>query len=265
MSRVAAGMIGCLIWAVSASSAGAATLTVTPDKATYDVGDTITLAVTGDPQQAQDVGIFGRLIYSSALTRTESSSQQLQTTDGTPWLTGTPSLAIGDGFADVFNQIEPTCCDPVGADNLLHAQAVLTALAPGEVDISWNSSPSSLGLEYFGLTNASFPAAVARFTIVDSTCGNGVVESGEQCDDGAANGTSSSCCAANCTLQPAGQACDDGNPCTGPDTCSGSAATCSCGPLILISEPTNEANALACAESLEAEPMNLITALECTL
>ena len=34
------------------------------------------------------------------------------------------------------------------------------------------------------------------------TCGNGVREAGEQCDDGALNGTPSSCCTGACTVRP---------------------------------------------------------------
>ncbi len=53
-------------------------------------------------------------------------------------------------------------------------------------------------------------------------CGNGAIDSGESCDDGAANGTSSSCCTISCTFQPMGTACGDptATDCDAPDTCS---------------------------------------------
>src|SRR2546422_2558574 len=58
-----------------------------------------------------------------------------------------------------------------------------------------------------------------------NNCGNGVVDTGEQCDLGAANG-SGSCCKMNCSFANAGAACtDDGNPCT-LDQCSGTSSTC---------------------------------------
>src|SRR5207244_2308706 len=41
-------------------------------------------------------------------------------------------------------------------------------------------------------------------------CGDGVVEAGEQCDDGAANGTIASCCTATCQLAASGTACTGG-------------------------------------------------------
>jgi cysteine-rich repeat protein len=55
-------------------------------------------------------------------------------------------------------------------------------------------------------------------------CGNGIVESGEQCDDGAANGTASSCCTATCTFQALGTPCTGGT-CDGVDTCLPGATT----------------------------------------
>ena len=47
-------------------------------------------------------------------------------------------------------------------------------------------------------------AAWSSMDISDPWCGNGVVESGEQCDDG--NMTDGDCCSSICQLQPAGQA-----------------------------------------------------------
>jgi cysteine-rich repeat protein/parallel beta-helix repeat protein len=54
-------------------------------------------------------------------------------------------------------------------------------------------------------------------------CGNGIVTAGEQCDDG--NTAAGDCCGATCQHEPAGSPCDDGNACTQPDTCA--AGTCS--------------------------------------
>ncbi len=58
-------------------------------------------------------------------------------------------------------------------------------------------------------------------------CGNGILEPPEQCDQGAANGTSGSCCAATCQFLPAGQVCRPGaGPCDVAESCLGSSATC---------------------------------------
>ena len=60
-----------------------------------------------------------------------------------------------------------------------------------------------------------------------ASCGNGIVESGEQCDAGSDNGTGNSCCQANCQFKADGAASCDGNTCTTGDTCS--AGVCSVG------------------------------------
>ncbi len=59
-------------------------------------------------------------------------------------------------------------------------------------------------------------------TLSVGTCGNGVVEPGELCDDGARNGTAASCCPTTCTSP-----CDDGNGCT-DDVCDSSGGTFVC-------------------------------------
>src|SRR5206468_2571053 len=65
-----------------------------------------------------------------------------------------------------------------------------------------------------------------RITVTYVVCGNGLIDAGEQCDDGATNGTAGSCCSATCTFKASGTACsDDGNPCT-TDTCDGSSNIC---------------------------------------
>src|SRR5690349_12251724 len=70
--------------ALAASTAGAATLSIGSDKLTYQVGETVTVTVTGDDGYfdldnqfpAQTYGIFGRLDYGGALvdngTRTQT-------------------------------------------------------------------------------------------------------------------------------------------------------------------------------------------------
>jgi cysteine-rich repeat protein len=52
-----------------------------------------------------------------------------------------------------------------------------------------------------------------------TACGNGVVTAGEECDAG--NGASGDCCSSVCLLEPDGSACDDGEICTAIDGCAG--------------------------------------------
>ncbi len=54
-------------------------------------------------------------------------------------------------------------------------------------------------------------------------CGNGVLEAGEQCDDG--NTVGGDCCSAACAFEPTGSACDDGLFCNTGETCD-SAGVC---------------------------------------
>ena len=77
------------------------------------------------------------------------------------------------------------------------------------------------------ITVLTSTASVWTFA-VQSVCGNEILEFGEQCDDGVANGTVASCCNANCQFQANGTSCTDANPCTANDTCS--AGTCVSGP-----------------------------------
>ncbi len=53
------------------------------------------------------------------------------------------------------------------------------------------------------------------------SCGDGELDPTETCDDGAANGTATSCCSASCVALVAGTTCEDGNACTLNDQCQG--------------------------------------------
>ena len=61
-----------------------------------------------------------------------------------------------------------------------------------------------------------------------SDCGDGQIDSPEQCDLGASNGAAGSCCQSNCTFRPAGFVCRGGADaiCDTSESCTGSAATC---------------------------------------
>src|SRR5439155_6351600 len=64
--------------------------------------------------------------------------------------------------------------------------------------------------------------ALARY--LGQVFGDGIVQAPEQCDDGAANGTFTSCCTMTCQFNGSGTSCDDGNACTDNDSCDGSGA-----------------------------------------
>jgi cysteine-rich repeat protein len=78
-----------------------------------------------------------------------------------------------------------------------------------------------------GGTSARSGADVFTYTAatVTSTCGDGTVDPGEQCDDGVANGQPGDCCTATCQFQAPGTPCaDEGDLCT-LDVCD-AAGTC---------------------------------------
>jgi cysteine-rich repeat protein len=70
---------------------------------------------------------------------------------------------------------------------------------------------------------ASIPAGA-------QTCGNSMVEAGEQCDDGAANGTAGSCCLATCQFESLGTACTDTTPADCFDAICNGAGSCAQNP-----------------------------------
>jgi hypothetical protein len=111
--------------------------------------------------------------------------------------------------------------DPVtGAFNLL------LPLPPPDCGASFGAQVDPTGETFTGIaTLYSFtggcvccPVQVVEFLGSRSPCGNGVVDAGEDCDDGNL-GQSDACCSLGCSLLPAGSDCaNDGNVCTA-DTC----------------------------------------------
>ncbi len=157
-------LLSASILLIVGSSAGATTLTVVSDKPTYLVGETITLTVTGDTEGASDAEIFGRLAYGAALTSTVASSQTQHTSSVTgAWTLG--ALTIGDGFADVFNQIVDFSGIPRTVHQLQIATATLIADAPGTVNVSWSLSPGA-ELDFFGLNPGNTGGTQATFEII---------------------------------------------------------------------------------------------------
>jgi uncharacterized delta-60 repeat protein len=76
--------------------------------------------------------------------------------------------------------------------------------------------------------------AVARY--FGLSCGDGILDAGEQCDDG--NTTDGDCCSSACTFEPSGAPCSDANACTTGEACDGAGAcaggvTTTCGPCLV--------------------------------
>ena len=136
------------------AAARAATLSVSTTKLTYNVGETITVNVSGDSQGGSDNAIGGSLAYDASLTDTVIATQSLLLSGGVPWVPGL--LSTSDGLAEVFDQsrgILPAAT----VSNLLTSSATLIAMGLGSVNVTW-----APGLDFFGLTSASGTS----FTIV---------------------------------------------------------------------------------------------------
>jgi cysteine-rich repeat protein len=74
---------------------------------------------------------------------------------------------------------------------------------------------------------------------VAAECGNGIVEAGEDCDDG--NTMDGDCCSATCQFEPPGSSCEDGQFCNGEETCDG-AGSCQAGT------PVNCSDGVGCTD-----------------
>src|SRR5437762_2539086 len=76
------------------------------------------------------------------------------------------------------------------------------------------------------ITSQNWAVDIATYK-ADSNCGNGIVDAGEDCDQGASNGTAGSCCSASCRFVTSGTICRAAaNECDVAESCTGSSATC---------------------------------------
>jgi len=81
-------------------------------------------------------------------------------------------------------------------------------------------TPDAVQVTVITLGGTSATTVASRFAYMPPVCGDGIVDPGEDCDDGAA-GRPGDCCTASCTFQAPGVACgDDGDLCTA-DACDG--------------------------------------------
>jgi PEP-CTERM motif-containing protein len=140
-----------------ATAASAATLTVTTDKTTYLVGETISLTVTGDSLNANTTtySLIGALTYSSTLT--DPGSVGVPLNPGPGWSDGGVSQSDGTttpfNFADFGFTNDTPAYD--GGPKVINT-ATLIAQAVGVVTTGWTAALSFYDLQGSGGGTASF-------------------------------------------------------------------------------------------------------------
>jgi PEP-CTERM motif len=145
-----------------ATAAGAATLTVTSDKPTYNVGETITLTLTGDSQNANTTtySLIGRITYDAGLTNANSVGVALS--PGPGWADG--GAVQGDGFTELFNLADFGFSNDTpnydGGPKVINT-ATLIAEAVGIVNVNWTSA-----LSFFDIIPGVETSAGLSFEIV---------------------------------------------------------------------------------------------------
>ena len=147
--------------------------------------------------------------------------QQTGSSLTTPGFSGTIDSAATGAFS--LTGQSPTC--PVANDT------IIGTVAPDGLTLTGT-------LTFHGTFDCCFSMACGS-AVFGSRCGNGVLGTGEQCDDGVATGTPGDCCTAACQFQPGGTACSSStNLCAPGGACDGA------GGCTLAYEP-----ATTCAEA----------------
>ncbi len=144
-----------------AAVANAASLTITPDKTSYTVGESIVLTITGDSGGASANGVFGALALSGSGSATYASGSQAQISSfggGLLW-----SMSAVGTQNTVFNQIAGVGAQ-LGDWTSPLATATFTAASVGTVAIGWDNDGTPGALNFFGI--AVGDAGTASVTIV---------------------------------------------------------------------------------------------------
>jgi hypothetical protein len=156
--------------------ADAASLSVSSDKLTYNVGETVTVTVFADDGiwepippgfPPQSYGIFGRLDYSGALVDNGTRTQTQVVGQSGNWVNGALSQ-FDDGvsaYSFAFNTL-PCCFNSDTALNLPGTLSVVTLIAQavGIVALDWHIAFDQDQLSFFDLDIANAPGT--SFTIV---------------------------------------------------------------------------------------------------
>jgi subtilisin family serine protease len=149
-----------------------------------------------------------------------SNSDELLDILAPNWRTDTTALGGGSGAFGGTSASSPYAA--AEAALLLEADPSLT---PAGIRTLLQSHGPSVANPDNGLSFPRSDVAAAVSAIV-SSCGDGQVDSGEDCDDG--NTQEGDCCSRTCSFEVSGSSCENGDACTTGDSCDGS-GSCSAG------------------------------------
>jgi hypothetical protein len=150
-------------------TADAATLSITPNKTTYVVGERVTLTVIGDDEGAVSDRIFGQLELDGSLIDLGGAGQTRLIGESGPWNplilragedielldpAGQPIGGPTEAILDAFHQRPAIAGDT--ATNLPGVLSIVTlsAQAVGVVNVNWHTAADAVQLKFFGLTSA---------------------------------------------------------------------------------------------------------------
>jgi hypothetical protein len=200
---------------------------------------------TGDANVQYDGGITGGSADMSAVTGSLTNASFVSGSLGLADPSGgSPDCNVGGGSTAScnlpVNQLGTARYTAISNGNpITHTlsfawtQTTFTAAASG------HEAAVRMGVQSRDSTNNAslYPGTPARTTMandghfitvtVTSLCGNGVIDPGEQCDEGANNGVGATCCTRSCTRKTAGTVCRlPVSACDPAETCSGTSGVC---------------------------------------
>jgi cysteine-rich repeat protein len=103
-------------------------------------------------------------------------------------------------------------------------------LGPEDIRMHMTANGTNVTNAANGLTFPRTDIDLAVAAAIGSVCGNGALETGEDCDDGGV--ADGDCCSSSCSFEALGSDCEDGDACTDADTCDGGGACLAGSPLV---------------------------------